>query len=188
MKKVIIILALALVSLGAFAQDIPAGIRMEIAGAGQSDNEYEEDEFQIFTYKDEDGTFGYYLSLGHSTDILKIFRDDITDMSFGHIDEACLYMGTTMQDAFSFLDKLEELLESAPGTAAEFPCRLSTGAERLGDSSTATCVVIKRFLQAKRLNFLFRSGNRTGEAEMNKATIKSLRFGLNVHQKLHPEN
>lgn len=188
MKRLLITLVLACTTLFAFAQDFPANMRMEIAGAGEGDDEYVDNQFQVFAYKDEDGTVGYYLSLGRSTNILKIFRDDITDASFSHVDETCLCMGATMQDAFDFLDRLEELLESAPGTAAEFPCRLATGAERLGESGTATCVVVKRFLQAKRLNFLFRSGNRTAEADMTKSVIKSLRFGMNVHQKLHPEN
>lgn len=188
MKRLLITLLFACTTLFAFAQDFPAGVRMEIAGAGESDNEYEENQFQVFAYKDDDGTVGYYLSLGHSTNILKIFRDDVSDFSFGSFDEACLYMGSTMQDAFGFLDKLEEMLESAPGTAAEFPCRLTAGAERLGESGTATCVVIKRFLQAKRLNFLFRSGDRTGEVDMARSVIKTLRFGLNVYQKLHPED
>ena len=82
MKKVILTLTLALATLCAFAQDFPAGMRMEIAGVSEG-GEFDENEFQVFTYKDADGSYGYYLSLGHTTNILSIFGADGDSFSFG---------------------------------------------------------------------------------------------------------
>ena len=149
--------------------------------------EFDENEFQVFTYKDADGSYGYYLSLGHTTNILSIFGADSDSFSFGHMDETCLVMGGTADEALAFLDGLLDLIDKEPGSAAEFPCRLSTGAERLADAGTATCMVVKRFLQGKRLCFLFRSGERTAETDLTKGNIKALRSGITFYRKLHPD-
>lgn len=182
MKRVITTCTLAFIAVFTFAQnrDIPAGLRMEVAEAEINDN-YKS---SIFTYKDEDGTFGYYLGVSHVYQLLKMVRDDITDMSADHVDETLIWMGTTAEEAFAFTDTLLALLDKKPGTVVEYPCRLATGAERLGAHGTATCIVVKRFLQGKRLCFHFTSGSRTAEADLNKSSIKSLRLSFKVNHKL----
>lgn len=180
MKSILTTLALAFLTLFAVAQNSPIGMKMEIAEVGQDDNEY-----SIFTYKDPDGTVGYYLSVGHVFQLLELFRDDLSS-SFGLVDETALVMGETMDDAFAFLDSLLELLEEAPGTTADFPCRLTTGADQLFVPSTANAVVVKRFLQGRRINFHFVSGSHTAEVDLTKSAIKSLRWNLDLYRKLHP--
>ena len=182
MKQILISIALAFMTLFAFSQNIPAGMRMELAEVGEDNNQY-----SVFSYLDEDGTFGYYMGIGHEIPLLEIFRDDITDALFNHIDETCLWMGNTADEASAFLDSLMEMFDEENGTIREFPCRLSTGAEMLGDSSVANCIIVKRFLQAKRLCFQFRSGNHTAEADVTKSSLKSLRWSFNVGRKLHPD-
>ena len=177
----LITLALAFTTVFAFAQNIPAGMRMEIIEVGQDDDEY-----SIFTYKDDDGTFGYYLSLGHKYDLLGILVDDDTDFSLSHIDETCLLLGATADEADATLNTLLVLVDGEPGTMVEFPCRMSMGAERLGGASTAICYVTKRLLQSKRLVFHFTSGSRTAEADLTKSAIRSLISGFKLGQKLHP--
>ena len=79
MKRILTIIALVIATLPAFAQkqkNIPAGMRMEIVEIEQDDNEY-----SIFTYKDDDGTFGSYLSLGHVYRLLEVTRNDETDFT-----------------------------------------------------------------------------------------------------------
>ncbi|MBR5177001.1 MAG: hypothetical protein IKW89_13905 [Bacteroidales bacterium] len=180
MKRILTTLALACMTFFAVAQNSPFGMKMEIAEVGQDDNEY-----SIFTYQDPDGALGYYLGVGHEFDLLRIFGDDLSS-SFSLVDETALVMGETMDDAFAFLDSLLELLEEAPGTTAAFPCRLTTGADQLFAPSTAHAVVVKRFLQAKRLSFLFESGGHTAEVDLTKSAIKSLRWNLELYRKLHP--
>jgi hypothetical protein len=181
MKRIFLALALACATLFAYGQDFPAGMRNELSEIGEDDNEY-----TIFTYKDEDGTFGYYLSVSHSFDILSIFTDD-SNSSFSHIDETCLWLGANAGEAKATLESMATLLEATPGTVAQFPCRLSTGAERLGENGTATVVVVKRFLQGKRLNFQFVSGGHTAEADLTRGALKSIRWNFDLAMKLHPE-
>ena len=180
MKRIFTALVLACMTLFAVAQNSPSGMRMEIAEVGENDNEY-----CIFTYKDPDGSFGYYLSVGHVFQLLELLFDE-SSSSFGLVDETCLVMGETMDDAFAFLDSLLALLDEAPGTTADFPCRLTTGADQLFVPSTANAIVVKRFLQGKRLNFHFVSGSHTAEVDLTKSAVKSLRWNLDLYRKLHP--
>lgn len=181
MKKIFLPLAIAFTTLFAQAQNQPAGIRMELTEVGEDDNE-----FSIFTYKDEDGTFGYYLSVSHSFNILEIFSDDVNS-SFSHINETCLWLGANADEARATLDSMTTLLDASPGTVAQFPCRRSSGADKLSVPDTATAVVVKRFLQGKRLNFQFVSGSHTAEADLTRGTLKSLISSFNLALKLHPE-
>ena len=95
MKKMMMTIAFALVTLGAFAQkEQPIGLRMEVAEA-----ETDHAEYSIFTYRDEDDNFGYYLSLAKVTHILGLLRDDITDAAFDAIKETCICLGATYDEA-----------------------------------------------------------------------------------------
>jgi hypothetical protein len=181
MKRIFTIIAFACITLFAFSQNIPAGMRMELTEVEENNNEY-----SIFTYKDQDGTFGYYMSLGHVYHLLEIIRDDVTDMSLDHIEETCLWLGANPEEALATIEALLEMLDKPEGTTAEYPCRISTGAGRLGDSSTAFCFVVKRLLQGKRLCFHFQVRNHTAEADLTKSAIKSLRWNFNLYQKMHP--
>ena len=53
------------------AQDIPAGIRMEIVESGDDTK----DVYSIFKYKDENGETGYYMSVGYKLELLSMVRD-----------------------------------------------------------------------------------------------------------------
>ena len=164
MKRIIAAIAFACVMLSAWAQDFPAGMRKEIVEIEQDDHEY-----SLFSYKDADGTFGYYLSLGRVFPILEaeIFGGQTT---ISHMDETCLCLGATT--------------EEAPGTTAAFQCRRSSGGERLSVPDQANCVVVKRFLQGKRLNFQFVSGGHTADVDLTRSTLKSLRWNINLGKKL----
>ena len=61
MKKILLLVALLLTAtMGVQAQkDIPANLRVEVAEAEKDDADY-----SIFIYKDDNGTQGYYMSLG----------------------------------------------------------------------------------------------------------------------------
>ena len=180
MKRIFSLLALVCMTLAAAAQNSPFGLKSDLAEVEQDDHQY-----SIFTYKDPDGNFGYYMSVGRAFDLLEIFSDD-SNTSFSLVDETCLEMGETFEDALAFLDNLLTLLEEAPGTTAEFPCRMTTGLDQMFVPSTAHAVVVKRFLQAKRLCFHFVSGHHTAEADVTKSAVKSLRWNLNLYRKLHP--
>lgn len=181
MKKILTAFVLAFVTVFASAQDIPAGVRMEFTEIEQNDFQY-----SIFSYKDGTGTVGYYLSLGREVDLLEIFQDGDSDFSLGHVDEICLLLGATADEASATLDSLAALLDENPGTTAEFPCRLTGGAEKLSVPGTLNCLVVKRLLQGKRLCFQFVNGRHTAEVDLTKSSLKSLRWGFNLGRKMHP--
>ena len=178
MKRIITTLALACVLTSAWAQDFPTGMRREIVEIEQDDQEY-----SLFSYKEEDGSLGYYLSLGRVTPIVEaeIFGGHT---SFSHIDETCLCLGATKDEALATIESLLALLEEAPGTTAALPCRRASGGERLSVPDQANCVVVKRFLQGKRLCFQFVSGEHTAEVDLTRSTLKSLRWNINLGKKL----
>ena len=160
MKRILTTIVLACVLTSAWAQDFPAGMRNEIVEIEQN-----EDEYSLFTYKDEDGAFGYYLS---------------GQTSLSHIDETCLCLGATKEEALATIESMLALLEEAPGTTAAFQCRRASGGERLSVPDQANCVVVKRFLQGKRLCFQFVSGGRTADVDLTRSTLKTLRWNLNL--------
>ncbi|MBR4146633.1 MAG: hypothetical protein IKU00_01935 [Bacteroidales bacterium] len=181
MKKIVLTITLALIAAFTFAQNNnPVGMRMEVTEITQDNNEY-----SIFTYKDDDGTFGYYLSLGRVYRILEIIVNDRNSSTLDHISETCLYLGTTADEAYDALEHLLDLLDQEPGTAVDIPCRLTNGSPTLTDSSTATCIVVKRFFQRKRLCFLFTSGRHTAQVDLTRSALKSLRWNLKMAQKLN---
>ena len=185
MKKIflwaiIAITALSFDTFSASAKDIPVGMRMEIAEAEEDDNE-----FALFTYKDEDGTTGYYLGLGHVFRILDILFDGELNTSFDHVDEVCLCLGTTSDQAMASLDLLLSFFDEDVNTIAEFPARMATGSERLGKPTIIHCIVKKKFLKGKYLQFNFPSGKHSAEADLSKSTVKFLKKALELDMKRH---
>ena len=181
MKRTLTILAFACITLFAFSQNIPAGIRMELTEIEQNDNQY-----SIFTYKDNDGTFGYYMSLGRSYRLLEISQDDVVNASLDHVEETAIFLGSNAEEALATIESLITMFDEPLGTTAEYPCRMTTGADRLSVPSTANCIVVKRLLQGKRLSFHFQVRNHTAQADLTKSAIKSLRWNLNLYLKMHP--
>ena len=184
MKRFFITMSLVFVALIGFAQDIPAGMRVEIASAEQ-----DKEVFEIFKYKDDEGTVGYYLSVGKVFKILEIFRDaDALNSSFDHINESCIWLGATSEEAAATLDSIIALYDEDVQTTREFEGRASTGSEKLGKPNTITCVVQKKLLGGKRLQFIFTSGKHTANTYLNKSTAKQLRWSMKFNKKLHPND
>ena len=127
MKKILIALALIFPAFFAAAQEIPAGMRMELAEITEND-----DQFSIFKYKDEDGSVAYYLSVGREFNVVEAVFGDVSNISLGHVDETVLCLGKTYDEAQAFLESMLALFDKEPGTSMEFPARLSVGAEKLG--------------------------------------------------------
>lgn len=185
MKKYLLIgiaLVMAIVDVQAQKKQ-PANIRMEII-----DLETDNSEYSIFTYKDNDDTFGYYLSLGKVTKGLGAIRSDIIDMSFDSIKETCISLGSTYDEALATIDTILALFDQDFETTKEFQGRASTGSERLGEPNTTTCIVKKKPLGGKRLLFLFTCGNKQAEAYLSKSALKDLRTNLKLDKKLHPKH
>ena len=116
MKKMILMaVAAIMVTMSAQAQKIVPGMRMEIG-----DDERNRAEFSLFTYMDDDSTFGYYLSLGRATHLVQMFRDDITDLAINDVKETCLCLGSTYDEAYAMLGELLDLYDKDVETTLEF--------------------------------------------------------------------
>ena len=179
MKRLIICLAVLLTVLPVVAQNEVAGVRYESTEITHNNEVY-----SIFTYIDDDGTYGYYLSVAHEMEILTVTTPR-TESSFSIFDEACIWLGADREAAFATLDSILALFDTDAGTIVEMNARTTTGGERLGKDITVICEVTKKMLGGKRLWFYFTSGKREGESYINKSTVKQLRWGLNVDKKLH---
>lgn len=164
------------------AQKLPVGMRNEVAEA-----ERDNSEFSIFTYKENEESFDYYLSLGKVTHILKIFRDDIPDASFDDIRETCIHLGTTYDEAMFTLETILDLFDDEEETTVEFQGRAVAKGDKLGEPTTSTCIVQKKMLGGKRLLFVFKSGKVQAETYVSKTVVKELRAGMKIDKKLHPK-
>lgn len=181
MKRLLVIIAFALFTVAAMAQNQRAGERYEITEVTVNDEVY-----SLFTYTDDDGTFGYYLSLGHVDGRFSI-GSILGTFTFGSYDETCLCLGASRDEAFASLDTILALYDREVGTSLELPARMCTGVHQLGQDVDITCEVHKKFFGGKRLWFYFPSGDdKVGVVYLNKGSVKQLRWGLNVDKKLHP--
>ena len=72
-NKIFILSLSACMALTAMAQDQPVGIRVEASEYEVND----EEQYTIFSYLDESGVYGYYLSLAHNDDKLTFFTEGI---------------------------------------------------------------------------------------------------------------
>ena len=180
---ILMAVAAIMVTMSAQAGKAVTGMRMEIG-----DSERDHAEYSLFTYMDDDESFGYYLSLGRVTHILGLIRDDITDASFDDIKETCICLGATYDEANATLDTILDLFDKDVDTRTELKSRAVTGSDRLGQFTTTTCIVQKKALGGKRLQFVFTQGRHQAEAFVTKAIIKELRTSLKIDKKLHPKH
>ncbi|MBO7417628.1 MAG: hypothetical protein J6U14_01640 [Bacteroidaceae bacterium] len=178
---VAICLTMAFSSTNVMAQKRGANMRMEIVEVDEDDND-----FSVFTYPDENGSKCFYMSMGREYKISELILDSPEGSAvLSGLRETCLVLGETFDEAYDKLDEILKLYDEEVGTVVEFPCRLSTGSEVLGEPSTAYCMVTKKTLGGKRLSFTFRSGNRQAQANLSKSVVKELRMGMKFDKKLH---
>lgn len=184
MKRIIISLAFVLAAVSAFAQNLPAQMRMEITEIEDNDDVY-----SVFQYRDDNaGAASYYLGLRK---VRSGFEFSIGDGFSGGIqdyDETCLSIGSNLTDAMAFMDTLLDLLDQQPGTSLEFASRPTVMLQGLGDYTTTVCNVVKG-LFGKRLEFVFEGrGGRTSVLRLAKGDVKALNTGIKFHKKLYPDD
>lgn len=115
MKRIVTIAAFLMLSLLAFAQ------RTDYCSVKADSKDY-----QVFSYKDTDGTFGYYLGLGVT-------------------EGTCIYLGSNTAEAQRTLNSLINLADTPEGTTQEFPARSFAGG-KLADFGTCNSVVEKKHI------------------------------------------
>ena len=175
----ILVAFLLLGTVSASAQN-KTGIRVEVA-----ESETDHGSYSIFTYRDEDGILGYYLSLGRTSNFLG--ADELLGMNVKNFSETTIWLGGTTDEAFATIDDILDLFDKDVETTAEFQGRAATSGEKLGESNTTRCMVVKKSLGGKRLKFSFASGEHELEAYLTKSTVKELRMNFKIDVKLHPK-
>lgn len=182
MKRILLIIVAAMTLSTAYAQNQPAGMRVEVAEA-----ETDHGDYSIFTYKDtdEDDSFSYYLSLGRVTDFLG--ADEILGMEVQNIHEVTIRLGATTDEALATIGSILDLYDKDVDYTIEFSGRAATSDFKLGEAVTSTCVVVKKPLSGKRLQFLFPEGKRQARCYLSKSTLKELRANFKIDIKLHPK-
>ncbi|MBQ1635729.1 MAG: hypothetical protein II102_03890, partial [Bacteroidales bacterium] len=140
--------------------------RVELARAEDDGNL-----FTVFTFKDADGTQGYYLGLGTPNDIPG------TVIVFDDVAETCIFLGETLAEAAKTMDDILALYGQGAGTTANFTARMGVGPMVL-EKGIATAVVKNRFLAGKRLSFFYTSSRYTTETSLRKPAAKKLAAAL----------
>ncbi len=160
----------------------PAGIRVEVAEQ-ESDNA----EYSIFTYKDSnaDSSFGYYLSVGRTKKFLG--ADEILGMEVKNLHEVTVWLGATTDEALTSIASLLALYKKEAGFTTELQGRAATNGSQLGAPVTVTCLVEKKLLGGKRLQFFFPEGKHSSHAYLSKTVLKQLRMNFKIDIKLHPK-
>ena len=182
MNKKLIILLLCAITMGTvYAQNQPVNMRVEV-----TEVEFDDDEYTIFTYKDSesDDSFGYYLSLGRITKFLG--ADEIFNMEVYNVYEVAVWLGATTDEALATIDSMIDLYDEDVDTAVEFSGRASTNSFKLGEMVTTTCVVGRKLLGGKRLEFLFPVGKYQAVCYVRKSVLKDLLTNFKIDIKLHP--
>ena len=182
MKKKILLVMAAFLFLGA----IPAsaqkqtGMRLEVA-----ESETDHGAYSIFTYRDEDGTLSYYMSLARTGKFLG--GDEILGMEVKNNKETIIRLGGTTDEAFNTIDSILDLFDKDLETTAEFQGRAATSGEKLGAPITTQCIVVKKPLGGKRLEFTYTVNGHQAHTFLTKSTLKELRRDFKLDVKLHPK-
>lgn len=150
------------------------GVRWEIVTT-----DFNESQYQLFSFEDKDGTFGYYLSLGPASAIPGTF------IVFDQIRETCLYMGTTLDEVKENLQSLIEFFNYEAGTTREFPARIGIVNTLQTEQRPAVAVVQKR-LFGKRLVFTQENEKYSTQTYLRKGAVKSVLTSLKIFMKMHP--
>lgn len=166
-----------------YAQNQPAGMRVEVAET-ETDNGY----YTIFTYQDKgaEGTFGYYLSMGRTNNLLA--ADEILGMVAKNFHEVSIWLGSDCDEALAKIDDILALYDQDLDSTKEFEGRATTNGFQLGDPLSTTCTVIKKPLGGKRLRFDFKRGKKKKEDHvfLPKSAVKVLLSNFKTDIKLHP--
>lgn len=164
MKKLFLAVVLACTAVISYAQrDVKPGRSLEVASVEQNDNN-----LYIYKVKDNDGNPAYYLSISR---VEYAFEAEILNSTttFSSSTGNVLLFGETFEDALENLEELLDMFSDDDGEQKEFTSI---------DGTKVLCTLRRGFF-GKHLSI--------GDASITKGNIKSLRYGLKVSKKLHPD-
>lgn len=156
------------------------GMRVEVA-----ESETDNGDYSIFTYRFDNDSIGYYMSLARTSKFLG--ADAILGMQVKNVKETVVWLGSNTDEAFATIDNIMVLYDKDVDDTTEFQGCATSGSGGMGESVTVKCKVVKKPLGGKRLEFLFDSGDGQAHVYLPKSVVKELRMNFKLDVKLHPK-
>ena len=177
MKRILITLALACLTVSAFAQNSILRPRVEITELESNDNI----RLEAFYMNDETPRM-YYLSLGDlgiGTDIIQI--------GFDPVYELFIPLGNTLEEAIAKMEEIKLLYKMPRLDQTEITGCFS--ALYPSDEMVPVTVTSRRFIFTKLLEFSRPSGTDglVRATHISRSDFKSLLSGMKVYKALHPK-
>ena len=104
-----------------------------------------------------------------------------------NLHEVTVWLGATTDEALTSIASLLALYKKDAGFTTELQGRAATNGLQLGAPVTVTCLVEKKLLGGKRLQFFFPEGKHSSHAYLSKTVLKQLRMNFKIDIKLHPK-
>ena len=176
MKRLLSLVAVLLVTLGAYAQNSGIPVINEIVSVDS-----DEDDLFVFSMKADDGTIQYYLCVGSLA-----VGDEVVQILFDPIFELFTPLGSNLSEALETLNKLKDLYKEAPGTGIEIQGCLAFGFPKDEKMETVT-VTYRKVLLSRMLEFSVRREGYIRSAHVQKSDFGSLVSSVKLHHKLFPK-
>lgn len=174
MKRLLLIIALASISLFANAQDSIFRQRLEIA---EVDDENDDNTLEVFRMQDNGR---YYLSVGHLG-----VGGDVVQIQFDPIFELFIPLGETLAEALETMKTLNGWYKMSRKETKYTEGCLS--AAYPNDKFESVLVTRRQFLATRVLEFGLDRDGYVRAAHISKADFSSLYTSLRLYKKLHPK-
>ena len=176
MKRLFVILALAAVAIGAYAQNSLLRQRMDIA---EFESEENNTSISVF-YMDDETPRVYYLSLGNLG-----IGTDIIQVQFDPVYELFIPLGNTLDDAIEKMKDIQDLYKLPRLGSSELDGCFA--AAYPDGTSTKVAVTSRRFLATKVLEFSLPGDGPVRATHISKSNFGSLLKTLKLYRKIHPK-
>ena len=174
MKRLLSLVAVLLVTLGAYAQNSGIPVINEIVSVDS-----DEDDLFVFSMKADDGTIQYYLCVGSLA-----VGDEVVQILFDPVFKLFLPLGGTLDEAIASLTRLQDIFKEPVNSSIEWQGSLAFGFPN--DQLETVTVTYRRPFIMKKLEFSLQREGYIRAAYVDKSDLNTLLGGTKFHKKLHP--
>lgn len=174
MKRLLSLVAVLLVTLGAYAQTSGIPVINEIVSVDS-----DEDDLFVFSMKADDGTFQYYLCVGSLA-----VGDEVVQILFDPVFKLFLPLGGTLDEAIASLTRMQDIFKEPVNSSIEWQGSLAFGFPN--DQLETVTVTYRRPFIMKKLEFSLQREGYIRAAYVDKSDLNTLLGGTKFHKKLHP--
>ncbi|MBR5660314.1 MAG: hypothetical protein IKW99_02050 [Bacteroidales bacterium] len=174
MKKIISVVIILAMAMGAFAQEKKIPQRLELAEIEVNDGQ---ENLEVFNMP-KDGANHYYLSVGHlgiGTDIVQVQVDPIYELF--------IPLGETVADAIETLKEIKGMYKTARRSTMEIPGCLALAFPN--DNIETVKVTYRKILLSNMLEFSVEREGFVRATYVNKIEFSSLLSSVKFYHKIH---